>query len=351
MHEKDTKNVCDKNCTTCRYEDTEYDESPCVDCVRGDGDDEMWKAKAENPLDGFLTAVMDDDRSWEMFKAGDFAMILKDRADYDDFMEQCEKRGIVWNSGTSAKEFIADPMCLNIPEPVAVGRFGEPYGRIVYSQSVDAWRADNKRKYYLYGGEQGETAKKPEQPQIKDSGDGYPTKYRDNILKLMEKQRAKGIAKYGSVLEDNRTLSIAQRIDHLEEELIDALMYCEHIREILTDHLLANDYQRMAMRTASGMIYTDFGDKGLLLNSVMGLNGEAGEVIDSVKKHCFQGHELDKAHLAEELGDVAWYLAVGCEAIGVTLEDVMNGNVEKLKSRYPEGFDKNRSIHREEENA
>jgi hypothetical protein len=46
---------------------------------------------------------------------------------------------------------------------------------------------------------------------------------------------------------------------------------------------------------------------------------------------------------------VAWYLAVGCEAVGVTLEDVMNGNVEKLKSRYPEGFDKNRSIHREEE--
>lgn len=169
MHEKDTKNVCDKNCTTCRYEDTEYDESPCVDCVRGDGDDEMWEAKAENPLDGFLSIVMDAD-AWQEFKHGQFAVILKDRADYDDFMEQCEKRGIVWNSGTSAKEFIADPMCLNIPEPVAVGRFGEPYGRIVYSQSVDAWRADNKRKYYLYGGEQGETAKKPEQPQIKDSG-------------------------------------------------------------------------------------------------------------------------------------------------------------------------------------
>jgi|GEM_PF-178563 len=350
MHEKDTKNVCDKNCTTCRYEDRECGTSPCVDCVRGNGDDEMWEAKAENPLDGFLSIVMDAD-AWQEFKHGQFAVILKDRADYDDFMEQCEKRGIVWNSGSSAKSFIADPMCLNKPEPVAVGMFGNGHGRIGYSSSIEAWIGDTACKYYIYSGDQDSKTDKPEQPQIKDSGDGYSTKYRDNILKLMEKQRAKGIAKYGSVLEDNRTLSIEQRIDHLEEELIDALMYCEHIREVLTDHLLANDYQRMAMRTASGMNYGEFGGKGLLLNAVMGLNGEAGEVIDSVKKHCFQGHELDKAHLAEELGDVAWYLAVGCEAIGVTLEDVMNGNVEKLKSRYPEGFDKNRSIHREEENA
>ena len=345
MREKDTKKVCDNSCTTCRYEDREYDESPCVNCVRGDGDDEMWEAKLENPLDGFLSIVMDAD-AWQEFKHGRFAVILKDRADFGKFMEQCEKRGITWGSGHSATDYVPDPIAPHNPGPIAVGRFSEPYEKIVYSQSVDAWRADNKRKYYLYGGEQGETAHKPERPQIKDSGDGYSTKYRDNILKLMEKQRAKGIAKYGSVLEDNRTLSIAQRIDHLEEELIDALMYCEHIREVLTDHLLANDYQRMAMRTASGMNYGEFGGKGLLLNAVMGLNGEAGEVIDSVKKHCFQGHELDKAHLAEELGDVAWYLAVGCEAIGVTLEDVMNGNVEKLKSRYPEGFDKNRSIHR-----
>lgn len=49
MHEKDTKKVCDKDCTTCRHEDCEYDESPCVDCIRGAGDDEMWEAKAKKP--------------------------------------------------------------------------------------------------------------------------------------------------------------------------------------------------------------------------------------------------------------------------------------------------------------
>ena len=108
----------------------------------------------------------------------------------------------------------------------------------------------------------------------------------------------------------------------------------------------ANDYQKEALRTLNPAL-----DKhDVLINGVMGLCGEAGECIDIVKKHLAQGHALDREKLIKELGDVAWYLAVGCEAIGMTLEDVMNGNAEKLKSRYPEGFDKNRSIHREEPN-
>lgn len=49
MQEKDMKKACDKNCTTCRHEDREYDESPCVDCIRGDGDEEMWQKK-ENQI-------------------------------------------------------------------------------------------------------------------------------------------------------------------------------------------------------------------------------------------------------------------------------------------------------------
>lgn len=170
MHEKDTKKVCDNSCTTCRYEDREYDESPCVDCVRGDGDDEMWGAKPENPLDGFLSIIMDDD-AWQEFKHGQFAVILKDRADFGKFMGQCEKRGIIWASGHSATDYVPEPIVLHNYEPIAVGRFSEQYEKIMYFRSVDAWRSDNKRKYYIYGGEQGETAKNPEQPQIKDSGE------------------------------------------------------------------------------------------------------------------------------------------------------------------------------------
>lgn len=99
-------------------------------------------------------------------------------------------------------------------------------------------------------------------------------------------------------------------------------------------------YQEEAMRTANGT----HGD--LLQNGVMGLCGEAGECVDLVKKHLFQGHELDKEHLAKELGDVAWYLAVTAEAIGYDLNVILQMNVKKLRDRYPNGFDEERSKHR-----
>ena len=105
-----------------------------------------------------------------------------------------------------------------------------------------------------------------------------------------------------------------------------------------------NDYQAQAMTTLNPALSR----KEVLINSVMGLCGESGEAIDIVKKHIFQGHELDREHLIEELGDVAWYLAVSCEAVGVTLGEAMQRNVDKLKKRYPDGFDKSRSINRTE---
>jgi NTP pyrophosphatase (non-canonical NTP hydrolase) len=88
--------------------------------------------------------------------------------------------------------------------------------------------------------------------------------------------------------------------------------------------------------------------KDMLINSVMGLTGESGEVIDLVKKHLFHSHELDKNHLIKELGDVAWYLAVACTALDITLEEVLITNIEKLKKRYPEGFSVEKSINRQE---
>lgn len=83
----------------------------------------------------------------------------------------------------------------------------------------------------------------------------------------------------------------------------------------------------------------------------MGLNGEAGECIDVLKKHLFQDHWFDREHLAKELGDVAWYLAISADAIGYTLEEIFQMNVEKLKSRYPDGFDAEHSIHRREDDV
>ncbi len=106
-----------------------------------------------------------------------------------------------------------------------------------------------------------------------------------------------------------------------------------------------NEYQKLAMTTLN----PELDKKDVLINGVMGLCGESGEVIDIVKKHLAQGHELDKEKIVKELGDVAWYMAEIATVLEVDLEDVLVQNIEKLKKRYPEGFDKSKSIHRTEE--
>ena len=106
----------------------------------------------------------------------------------------------------------------------------------------------------------------------------------------------------------------------------------------------ANEYQKLAMTTLN----PELSKKDVLINGVMGLCGEAGEVIDIVKKHLAQGHELDREGLIKELGDVAWYLAETAYALDVDLETVLEGNINKLKKRYPEGFAAERSVNREE---
>ena len=104
-----------------------------------------------------------------------------------------------------------------------------------------------------------------------------------------------------------------------------------------------NEYQQRAMATLN----PNLKDRDVLINSVMGLCGESGEAIDIVKKWLAQGHLLDKAHLARELGDVAWYLAEAATALGLDLEDILQANLDKLERRYPEGFSTEKSVSRE----
>lgn len=106
-----------------------------------------------------------------------------------------------------------------------------------------------------------------------------------------------------------------------------------------------NEYQKLAMTTLN----KDLNGNDILINGVMGLCGEAGEVIDLVKKHLHQGHSLNKDQLVKELGDVAWYLAEIAYAIDVDLETVLSLNIEKLKKRFPNGFEIEKSINRENE--
>lgn len=103
-----------------------------------------------------------------------------------------------------------------------------------------------------------------------------------------------------------------------------------------------NEYQKLAQRTSPT-------GHDRVLNGVMGLNGEAGECIDIVKKHYFQGHELNKLKLLDELGDVLWYIAETATGLGVEMNEIAEHNIAKLRARYPQGFSAERSINRESE--
>ena len=77
-----------------------------------------------------------------------------------------------------------------------------------------------------------------------------------------------------------------------------------------------------------------------LATAAVGLSAESGEFLEIVKKMVFQGKPWDehnREHLIIELGDVLWYVAQACMALEVSFDDVVAGNVEKLKKRYPGG--------------
>ena len=105
-----------------------------------------------------------------------------------------------------------------------------------------------------------------------------------------------------------------------------------------------NEYQAQAMRWLNPAL----SERDTLINGVMGLCGESGEVIDLVKKHLSQGHPLDKEAVAKELGDEAWYLAETAYILGYPLEEILQKNLEKLSKRYPDGFSPERSLARTE---
>lgn len=118
--------------------------------------------------------------------------------------------------------------------------------------------------------------------------------------------------------------------------------------------MTANDYQREALKTESKTWVTEGDDENALrlIQGLMGLCGESGEAIDILKKTIFQGHELDREHLARELGDVAWYLSLSADALGYTLEEILEKNLKKLAKRYPDGrFDAEKSVNRPREDV
>ena len=81
-------------------------------------------------------------------------------------------------------------------------------------------------------------------------------------------------------------------------------------------------------------------------NIGLGLAGEAGEVVDILKKHIYHGHDLDETALLLELGDIMYYLCWLCLEIGLDFSEICFANMEKLNARYPDGFSAERSQNR-----
>lgn len=101
-----------------------------------------------------------------------------------------------------------------------------------------------------------------------------------------------------------------------------------------------NKYQFMSKRTFP---HQDFyknpvAKRDLIQNLIFGLNGEAGELTDLLKKNLFHGHELDMEDLEKELGDILWYLSGLATVFGLQLDVVAEKNLTKLSKRYPNGF-------------
>lgn len=135
-------------------------------------------------------------------------------------------------------------------------------------------------------------------------------------------------------------------IDMTDERLL--LDYARFVDEVTSDE--SKDAQ--AFSDALDIIDETSGlPPERLITAALGISAEGGEFAEIIKKAVFQGKPLDddaQYHMKRELGDVMWYIAQACIALGCSLEDIIYMNIEKLESRYPDGFDSFRSNNRKE---
>lgn len=152
---------------------------------------------------------------------------------------------------------------------------------------------------------------------------------------------------------------VIENVQETEEEFIFQTIsaYCNNVtqkvvsKEDLKKALLnyygnrmtGNEYQKLAGRTINHILTIREKES----HALHGMVGEIGE-IHSLFQKVFQGHEMDDEHLQKEVGDLLWFIAEFCTVRGWNLEDIMIQNIEKLKARFPDGFEIDKSVHRKE---
>ena len=107
--------------------------------------------------------------------------------------------------------------------------------------------------------------------------------------------------------------------------------------------MLGFEYQLLASRT----INNDLTKKEQEMHALHGIVGEIGE-LHSLYQKIYQGHSFDERHAMSELSDMLWFIAEYCTAMGWSLDDVMQYNIDKLIARYPDGFETDKSLNRAE---
>lgn len=121
--------------------------------------------------------------------------------------------------------------------------------------------------------------------------------------------------------------------------------------------MTGNEYQELAMRTNIPNTKEYLQDKinsnmtvniSEVLNASLGLSGEVGELNDMIKKFIYHKTPMDEGHFKKEIGDICWHIAQMCHACGYELDDILQMNIDKLKSRYPDGFSIERANNRKE---
>ena len=112
------------------------------------------------------------------------------------------------------------------------------------------------------------------------------------------------------------------------------------------------EYLRGNYSTKGGEVVEQEIDMARLMTALIGMMAESGEFAEVVKKKLFQSDSKfsndEIFHMKRELGDVLWYWVQGCKALGFTPDEVMDENIRKLESRYPNGFEVIRSEIRKE---
>jgi NTP pyrophosphatase (non-canonical NTP hydrolase) len=135
----------------------------------------------------------------------------------------------------------------------------------------------------------------------------------------------------------------------MSQDKVDTQKYLEFVDAVTSNE--SKNYYDFAQRIAILQDRDDFPTERLLTAAV-GMSAEAGEFTEIIKKIIFQGKPVNEEnlfHLKRELGDIMWYVAQACIGLDISLDEVMEMNVEKLVARYPGGeFDVHYSENRKE---